>query len=70
METLPTKVVGKRLKTPALTTPAESLWRASRLIDEMNRLHPWPRPRGFVFKARTYADYERWRRAQENPRLW
>ncbi|MEI9896927.1 MAG: hypothetical protein WDN28_24480 [Chthoniobacter sp.] len=50
--------------------PAEALRRAERLIREADRLAPHPRPRGFIFKAKTWDNYERWRRAQENPRLW
>ena len=30
-------------------------------------MNPWPRPRGFVFKARTWGDYERWRAEHANP---
>ncbi len=51
-------------------TPQESFWRAHKLEQEMNVLNPFPRPRGFIYKAKTYAEYERWRRAQANPRLW
>lgn len=61
------KVVGK-LK-PA-SSPAEALRRAERMIREADRLAPHPRPRGFVFKAKTWEDYEEWRRSQTNPRLW
>jgi hypothetical protein len=62
-----TKVVGRRR---APETPHERHERAWRLEREVELLHPWPRPRGFVFKARTWEEYERWRAAQENPRLW
>jgi hypothetical protein len=61
------KVVG-RIKTPQ--TPEECFRRADVLEREMDKLNPYPRPRGFVFKAKTYADYERWRREQKNPRSW
>ena len=61
------KVVGHR-SPPA--TPEEAFRRASRLIREAMRLAPLPRPRGFVFKAKSWEDYERWRAAQSNPRLW
>ncbi len=61
------KVVGHR--GPA-KTPEEALCRADRLIREAMRLAPHARPRGFVFKAKTWDDYERWRAAQSNPRLW
>jgi hypothetical protein len=61
------KVVGHRL--PA-ATPEEALARAGRLIREAGRVASHPRPRGFVFKAKSWEDYERWRKAQANPRLW
>lgn len=61
------KVVGK---LQAVTSPAEALRRAERMIREADRLAPHPRRRGFVFKARTWEDYEKWRSAQTNPRLW
>ncbi len=44
--------------------------RAAILQAQAELLNPYPRPRGFVFKARTRAEYERWRKAQANPRLW
>jgi hypothetical protein len=65
---LPIKVVGTRRQVPA--TPAECLARAFVLQQQMEVMNPFPKPRGFVFKARTWADFEQWRRAQENPRLW
>ena len=40
------------------------------LQQQLDLLNPYPRPRGFVFKARTWEDYARWRREQANPRLW
>jgi len=49
---------------------AEYHRRALRLWQQMERLNPNKRPRGFVFKAPTRALYEEWRRAQLNPRLW
>ena len=61
------KVVGQL--RPA-STPQEALRRAERVIREAVRLAPHPRPRGFVYKAKTWEDYERWRAAQSNPRLW
>ena len=70
MENLQPKIIGTRRRAAQPSLPAENLRRAGQLIDEMDLLNPWPRPRGFVFKAKTYADYERWRRAQKNPRLW
>jgi hypothetical protein len=66
------KVVGKRRTTEDLTpiSPDEALRRAVILQAQMELLNPYPKPRGFVFKAKTRADYERWRKAQSNPRLW
>jgi hypothetical protein len=62
-----TKVVGHRRPAETVEERHERAWRLER---EVSLLHPWPRPRGFVFKARTWEEYERWRAAQENPRLW
>jgi hypothetical protein len=66
------KIVGRRRNSEALipTPPAEALARATVLQDQAERLNPYPRPRGFVFKARTWEEYDRWRQAQTNPRLW
>jgi len=61
------KIVGKR-RPPG--TPEAALRRAHVLQRQADLLNPYPRPRGFVFKARSYADYAQWRRAQSNPRLW
>lgn len=64
------KVVGNpnRLRRPA--SPAEALDRAAKLQAQANALNPHPKPRGFVFKAKSREEYERWRREQANPRLW
>jgi hypothetical protein len=40
-------------------TPAERLARSHQLELEVDRLNPWPRPRGFVLKAKTWEDYEK-----------
>jgi len=61
------KVVGKR-RAPA--TAEEAFRRAQVLQKQAERLNPIPRPRGFVFKAKTREEYERWRRNHPNPRLW
>ena len=61
------RVVGKRR---APTKPEEAFARAMILQRELDLIHPFPRPRGFVFKAKTRAEYEAWRKAQKNPRLW
>ncbi len=58
--------VGRR----RVRTPQENLQRAEELQEFAESRSRFPRPRGFVFKARTREDYERWRRSQSNPRLW
>ena len=66
------KVVGTRPTSEELIPipPEEALRRATILQAQADLLNPYPRPRGFVFKAKTREDYERWRKAQANPRLW
>ncbi len=64
---LQTKVVGKRRRGD---DPVSCHRRALDLMRETEKLSPFPRPRGFVFKARTWEEYEAWRKAQTNPRLW
>jgi hypothetical protein len=64
---LKVKVVGKR-RPPA--TPQECLHRAHVLERELDLLNPYPRPKGFLQKFKTYADYEAWRKSQRNPRFW
>ena len=64
----PSKIVGTRRRQPA--TPAEYVARAVILQRQVEVMNPFPKPRGFVFKARTWEDFERWRREQDNPRLW
>ena len=66
------KIVGKRRNSedPSPISPEEALRRASILQAQAELLNPFPRPRGFVFKAKTREEYERWRKAQSNPRLW
>ncbi|OQW96457.1 MAG: hypothetical protein BWK77_04605 [Verrucomicrobia bacterium A1] len=63
------KIVGRR-PPRAAADPAEFRARAQRLQEHADRLNPYPKPRGFVFCARTWADYEAWRTSQPNPRLW
>ena len=65
-----TKTVGRCLAARRTQGPAEFLERAWRLQQQVDASNPYPKPRGFVFKARTWADYEAWRRQQKNPRLW
>jgi hypothetical protein len=62
------KIVGNRHR--AKETPSDYRRRALKLQQHADRLNPWPRPRGWVYRARTWEEYEAWRRAQENPRLW
>ena len=62
-----TKTVGHRLPPQ---TPAECHAAAARLYRSSLVMNPWPRPRGFVFKARTWEQYAAWRAAHENPWLW
>ena len=66
------KIVGHRPHslTPELLTPEEALRRAAVLQAQADALNPYPKPRGFVFKAKTWEEYEAWRKAQSNPRLW
>jgi hypothetical protein len=66
------KIVGHRHRSDeaALLPPAEALRRACILQAQAELLNPYPRPRGFVYKARSREEYERWRKAQANPRLW
>ncbi len=61
------KIVGKR---PPPATAAEFHERSWILEREINLLNPFPRPHGFVIKARTWDEWEKWRAAQSNPRLW
>ena len=62
------RVVRERPPEPGV--PADYLRRAETLIAEMDRLNPWPRPRGFIQRFRTHEDYEAWKKQQSNPRLW
>jgi hypothetical protein len=66
------KVVGTRSTSEDLApiSPAEALRRATILQSQADLLNPYPRPHGFVFKAKTREEYDRWRKAQTNPRLW
>jgi hypothetical protein len=59
------KVVGNRIAE----TPAEYLVQLRRLRERLDRWNPYPRPRGQVFKFRTWEDLEKWRQNQTNPRL-
>lgn len=61
------KVVGKRKRPQTLE---ECLLAAEKMIAELELLNPFPRPRGFIFKAKTREEYESWKKEQENPWLW
>ena len=66
------KIVGHRPHSlsPERLTTEEALRRAAVLQAQADALNPYPKPRGFVFKAKTREEYEQWRKAQSNPRLW
>jgi len=59
------KIVGNRIAE----TPREYLAQLHRLRQRLARWNPYPRPRGQVFKFRTWEDLEKWRQSQTNPRL-
>jgi len=63
------KNVGRR-HLPSPSSPIESHRRALALQARVDRLNPFRRTRGFVFKAKSWADYEAWKQKQTNPRLW
>ncbi|PAW89547.1 MAG: hypothetical protein B9S33_02865 [Pedosphaera sp. Tous-C6FEB] len=63
----PMKVVGSRLPP---VTPAECRRRALLLQRQADRLNPYPKARGFVFRAKSWEQYAEWRKQQDNPRLW
>lgn len=58
------KVVGNRIAE----TPVEYLTQLHRLRQRLDRWNPYPRPRGQVFKFRTWEELEKWRQSQTNPR--
>jgi len=63
------KIVGRRhLQSPL--SPVECHRRALALQARVDCLTPSRKPRGFVFKAKSWADYEAWKQKQTNPRLW
>ena len=64
------KIVGQRTGRYLRDDPVACYFRAEKLIQDMDRINPFPRPRGFVYKAKSWEDYAAWRRAQSNPRLW
>ncbi len=50
-------------------SPAARLAQAERLFREFEQLTPYPYPKPFTKTFETWAEYERWRRAQTNPWL-
>jgi hypothetical protein len=64
------KIVGQRTGDHASNDPVANYFRAEKLIQDMNRINPFPRPRGFVYKAKSWEAYAAWRQSQSNPRLW
>jgi len=69
IRTHPLKIIGRRQSQRA-SSPAEYHQRALTLQQGVDRLNPFPKPRGFVFKAKSRDAYESWKRRQTNPRLW
>ncbi len=67
-------VPGKQIKVVGrgrpMTTPAEWYACAARQYGAAILMSPFPRPRGFVFKCRTWQQWEEWRRNHPNPWLW
>ncbi|MBI3986285.1 MAG: hypothetical protein HY343_05170 [Lentisphaerae bacterium] len=63
------KIVGKYREALG-RDPLDNVRRAAVLQMTVEQLNPYPRPRGFVFKARTWKAYRAWRARQANPRLW
>ncbi len=63
------KTIGKRNRV-GHSDAVDSHRRALVLMRQFEKLNPNPKPRGFVFKARTWDDYATWRASQKNPRLW
>lgn len=68
------KIVGKRPLHDSISAdtmdPVHCLLRAVVLQKAVDQLNPYPRPQGFVYKAKTWEEYAQWRRKQANPRLW
>jgi len=62
------KVVGRNNDIPL--SPVDAVRKAERLICAANQLAQVDKPRGFVFKAKSYKLYEAWKKNQSNPRLW
>ena len=68
------KIVGKQKIVGeigiSLLTPLEAYQESRKLMRQVERLNPWPQPRGFIFKAKTRESYEKWKGTQKNPWLW
>ena len=52
---------------PRHAQPAPPRSAAARLSLDFAALTPFPRPKPFTKSFDSFADYERWRRAQRNP---
>jgi len=61
------KTVGLRERIPG--SPGEAVRRAGRLIAAANELAGQAKPRGFVIKAKTWAEMADWKRVQVRPRV-
>lgn len=65
---LPTRSVGRpKERVPDAVTANR---KALALYRQMEKLNPFEKPHGFVFKARTREEYEHWKACQGDPRLW
>jgi hypothetical protein len=62
------KTVGRR--TDLAPDPVAAHRKALVLARQADKMNPFPKPRGFIYKARTRLDYDLWKAAQKNPRLW
>ncbi len=62
------KTVGRR--TDLIPDPVAAHRKALILTRQADKLNPYPKPRGFVYKGRTRDEYDLWKAAQKNPRLW
>ncbi len=60
----------RRLASKNPTVPRSAAARlalAEQLYRDFEQLTPYPKPKPFVRSFDSFADYERWRRAQRNP---
>jgi hypothetical protein len=59
-----------RSEDAVVLSPAECHARHLRLQEHADRMNPYEKPRGFVFRAPSRRAYDAWRAGQANPRLW